>query len=108
MQQRRRRLGATRTREVGPNKPGAKGRLLPSGKDHPLRPAVGLDHPDEALVAEAVHHLGKGAALELEGLGQRQDREVGALRGGCEDDHAPLLLAGGVTRHARPRERLGP
>ena len=26
-----------------------------------------------------------GAALEVEGFGQRQDREVGALRGGAED-----------------------
>jgi hypothetical protein len=56
-----------------------------AGDHHSLGPAVGVENPDQAAVAEAVHHLGEGAALELEAIGQGQDREVGALRGGAED-----------------------
>jgi hypothetical protein len=34
----------------------------------------------------AVQYLGKGAALELEAVGQGQDREVGALRRSAEQE----------------------
>ena len=74
-------------------------------------PAVGLDDPDQALVAEAVHHLGEGAALDLERLGQRQHREVGALRGGAEDHelgvaepgHGMISVSESTSALLRPR-----
>ena len=40
---------------------------------------------DQALGLEAAEDLGDGAALELEGVGQRQGGTVVALRGGAED-----------------------
>jgi hypothetical protein len=40
---------------------------------------------DQALGLEAAEDLGDSAAFELEGVGQRQDREIVALRGGDED-----------------------
>jgi hypothetical protein len=40
---------------------------------------------DQALAFEAAENLVDGAALELEGPGQRQDRAVVALRSGAED-----------------------
>ena len=56
-------------------------------------PSVSED-PDQTAVAEAVHHLGKGAALELEAVRQGQDREVGALRGGAEDHELGIAELG--------------
>ena len=53
-----------------------------AGDDHPLGSAVATEDADQAPVAEAVHHLVEGTALEREAVRQRQDREVGALRGG--------------------------
>jgi hypothetical protein len=47
--------------------------------------AAGAEHPDQAAIAEAVHHLMESTALELEAVWQGQDRKVGALRGGAED-----------------------
>ena len=41
---------------------------------------------DQALGLEAAEDLVDGAALDFEGLGQRQDGTVVALRGGAEDD----------------------
>jgi hypothetical protein len=41
---------------------------------------------DQAIRLEAAEDLVDSAALDLEGLGQRQDRTVVALRGGAEDD----------------------
>ena len=40
-----------------------------AGDDHPLRSAVAAENPDHAAVAEAVHHLLEGAALEVEASG---------------------------------------
>jgi hypothetical protein len=40
---------------------------------------------DQALGLEAAEDLGEGATGQPEGLGQRQDRTVVALRGGAED-----------------------
>jgi hypothetical protein len=57
-----------------------------AGDDHPLRSAVATDDSDQGPAAEAAEDLVDGAALDLERLGERQDRAVGSLRGGAEDD----------------------
>jgi hypothetical protein len=71
-----------------------------AGDHDPL--GLGLDDADQAAVAQALHHLGECAARELEGLGQRQNREIRALGGGAEDDglgvaelgHGMISIAG--------------
>jgi hypothetical protein len=65
---------------------GADGSHALAGDDHPLRSAVATDDSDQEPAAEAAEDLVDGAALDLERLGERQDRAVGALRGGAEDD----------------------
>ena len=62
---------------------------------------------DQALGLEAAEDLVDGAALDLERLGQRQDRAVVALRGGAEDDGLGIAELGHgmisvVGEHHRP------
>jgi hypothetical protein len=47
-----------------------------AGDDHPFGSAVATEHPDQAPVAEAVHNLVGGTALEREAVRQRQDHSL--------------------------------
>jgi hypothetical protein len=48
-----------------------------AGDDDSLGPAVAADDPDQPAVAEAADHLGEAAALKLQAVRERHDREVG-------------------------------
>jgi hypothetical protein len=57
---------------------------------------------NQALGLEAAEHLVNGAALDLQVLGQRQDREVLALGRCAEDDELGIAEAG--HRRSPPSE----